>query len=153
MFKVIIKHSSKLLFYIMRFHVTIKNNKRTHMKKILGILTIIFFLQSCYYDKEEILYPTTESDCNSTNSDFASVKLIVQENCLSCHSNSSANTLGGSVKLEDFNDIKNYADNGKLLGSIKHKSSYSAMPKNGAKLSDCKISQIENWINSGTPNN
>lgn len=123
------------------------------MKKILGLLLVVFFLQSCYYDKEEILYPTTENDCNAENSDFASVKNTIFENCLSCHSNSSANTLGGSVKLEDYADIKNYADNGKLLGSIKHESSYSPMPKNGAKLSDCKISQIENWINSGTPNN
>lgn len=123
------------------------------MKNILGILIIIFFLQSCYYDKEEILYPTTQDDCKSENSDFATVKITIQENCLSCHSNSSANTLGGSVKLEDYADVKNVADNGKLLGSIKHESSYSAMPKNGAKLNDCKISQIENWINSGTPNN
>ncbi len=123
------------------------------MKKIFGILIIIFFLQSCYYDKEEILYPVTEDTCNASDSDFATIKNTISENCLSCHSNTSASTLGGSIKLEDYADIKSYADNGKLLGSIKHESGYSAMPKNGAKLNDCKISQIENWINSGTPNN
>lgn len=127
--------------------------KNLIMKKIIGILLIVLSLNSCYYDKEEILYPPTTSECNSTNSDFTSVKITIQENCLSCHSNSSASTLGGGIKLEDYADIKNYAENGKLLGTIKHESSYSAMPKNGAKLNDCKISQIENWINSGTPNN
>lgn len=127
--------------------------KKIRMKKIIGIILIASFLNSCYYDKEEILYPTTESKCNATNSDFTSVKITIQENCLSCHSNSSASTIGGSIKLEDYADVKNYAENGKLLGTIKHESAYSAMPKNGAKLNDCKISQIENWINSGTPNN
>jgi hypothetical protein len=27
------------------------------------------------------------------------------------------------------------------------------MPKSGAKLSDCRITQIRIWIESGTPNN
>ena len=126
------------------------------MKKILYIIatvTLVLFFQSCYYDKEEILYPNIENTCNSSDADFGTIKNTISENCLSCHSNSLASTLGGSLKLEDYADIKNYADNGKLLGSIKHESGYSPMPKNGVKINDCKISQIENWINSGTPNN
>lgn len=30
---------------------------------------------------------------------------------------------------------------------------YSAMPKYGAKLNDCDIKKMEQWIASGTPEN
>lgn len=123
------------------------------MKNILGVLLVlIFFVQSCYYDKEEILYPDL-SECNSSDADYLTVKNIISKNCLSCHNNSSASTLGDNIKLEDYDDVKYMAENGKLLGAVKHISSYSPMPKDGVKLNDCSISQIENWINSGTPNN
>jgi len=40
-----------------------------------------------------------------------------------------------------------------LMGTIKHEAGYSAMPKNGMQLSDCKITQTQKWIDDGTPNN
>jgi len=40
-----------------------------------------------------------------------------------------------------------------LMGTIKHESGWSPMPKNGNKLSDCKIQKIDRWILDGTPNN
>ncbi len=124
------------------------------MKKLLLILLTVLFSQSCYYDKEELLYPVTETQCDTTNVSYSgSIIPIVSQYCLSCHSNASAATAGAGIKLEDYSDIKAYADNGKLLGSIKQETGFSAMPKGGGKLNDCNISLIETWINNGALNN
>jgi hypothetical protein len=59
----------------------------------------------------------------------------------------------GNVKLETWADVKIYADNGSLLGSITHQGGYSPMPKGSAKLEDCPIAVIQKWIEMGAPNN
>ena len=124
------------------------------MKKVLIVLLSVIFLQSCYYDKEELLYPVTETPCDTSNVTYSgSVSPIASQYCLSCHSNASAATAGAGIKLEDYADIKVLADNGKLLGSVKHETGISAMPKGGGKLNNCNISLIELWVNSGAPNN
>ncbi len=124
------------------------------MNKIIGIFLIIFTLQSCYYDKEEILYPVINNECDTISVNYSiTVADIISQNCLSCHSNASASTSGGGIPLEDYSDVKANADNGKLLGSIKHEAGYSQMPKDGSKLNDCNISKIEIWINSEAANN
>jgi cytochrome c5 len=80
------------------------------------------------------------------------VKPILQSYCLSCHSNSSAAGSGGGIKLQDYADVKTYADNGKLIGTMNHTSGYSAMPKGGGKLTDCNILVVQTWINKGKLN-
>lgn len=37
--------------------------------------------------------------------------------------------------------------------TITHSNGYSAMPKNGNKLSQCNIAQFKRWIDQGMPNN
>ena len=124
------------------------------MKYLIGTILIIFTLQSCYYDKEEILYPVINNECDTISVNYSiTVSDIISQNCLSCHSNASASTSGGGIPLEDYSDVKVNADNGKLLGSIQQLTGYSPMPKGGSKLNDCNISQIEIWINSGAANN
>ncbi len=87
--------------------------------------------------------------CDANNHSFqADILPIIQQSCVGCHSGSQAS---GSVWLETYNDIYPYAINGKLLGTVKHQAGYSAMPP-GIQLDDCRIAQIENWINNGAPN-
>lgn len=45
--------------------------------------------------------------------------------------------------------MKPFVDSGSFLGSIKHNSSYSAMPKDGSMLPDCQIKLIEKWVADG----
>ena len=47
--------------------------------------------------------------------------------------------------------VKVQALNGRLIGSIDHLG--GTMPKGGAKLTSCTITKIQQWVNSGTPNN
>ncbi|MBP1667706.1 MAG: hypothetical protein H6Q21_72 [Bacteroidetes bacterium] len=120
---------------------------------ILFAILLLMMVSSCYYDSEEYLYPNTSSQCDTTDVTYSkSVVPIIQNSCLSCHSNSTA-ALGGNIKLEDYADVKLRADDHRLLGSIEHQSGYSPMPQGSKKLDDCKISTVRIWVNAGAPNN
>jgi hypothetical protein len=57
----------------------------------------------------------------------------------------------GGISLEGYNNVVNIADDGRLLGVVRHEAGYPAMPKNSPKLPDCDIRQLEIWIENGTP--
>jgi hypothetical protein len=120
---------------------------------VLFTILLLMMGSSCYYDSEEYLFPNTSSQCDTTDVTYSkSVVPIIQNSCLSCHSNSTA-ALGGNIKLEDYADVKLRADDHRLLGSIEHQSGYSPMPQGSKKLDDCKISTVRIWVNAGAPNN
>jgi hypothetical protein len=120
---------------------------------LLSTILIILLLSTCYYDSEEYLFPQVNNQCDTTSFTFSTdVKPILENNCYSCHSNSSA-SLGGGIKLEDYADVKVQASNGHLMGSIEHSSGFSPMPQGTAKLDDCKITIIRKWIDAGMLNN
>ncbi len=113
-------------------------------------ISLLLPFQSCYYDIEEELYPVSSCD-TSVNSFALSVVPILSANCYTgCH---AASVSIGGVTLEGYDNVRVVVDNGKLLKSIKHEAGASAMPKSAPKLNTCNISKIENWINSGAPNN
>lgn len=120
------------------------------MKKILLIFTLlIFVLYSCKYNNEEELYPSAEG-CDTTDMSFNDdIKPILSAHCFSCHDNSNASTIGAGIAIEDYGDVKKRADNGSLLGAIKHTSGYSRMPLGSSKIDVCKIVKIEAWVNDG----
>ena len=123
------------------------------MKKLVLPL-ILFILSGCYYDSEEALFgkPGTGT-CDTSVSNFSTqVKPILNSYCLTCHSNANASGSGSGIKLENYADVKTYVDNGKLVGSIEHTSSYP-MPKGGGTLSTCDIAIINAWITKGALNN
>jgi uncharacterized membrane protein len=127
---------------------------RNLFMRIIIFITMTVIAYACYYDNEEYLYPQLDTTCDTTTVTFSSsVQPVLQENCLSCHSNNSASSLGGNIKLEDYQDVKQRADDGSLLGTISHESGYSPMPKGASRLNNCKISIIKIWINSGSPDN
>ena len=126
------------------------------MKLLNSVLIVLLMAISsgCYYDNEEKLYSQVDNTCDLTSVTFAAtVKPILQASCLACHSNSSANSSGGGIKLQDYVDVSVQAKNGKLMGTVKHASGYQAMPQGGGKLSDCEISKLQKWIDNGTLNN
>jgi len=128
-------------------------NRMHSVTFIFPLLIMLFSISACYYDSEEYLFPKINNQCDTVNTTFSqTVKPIIENNCYSCHSNGTS-SMGGNIRLEDYSDIKVYADNGKLLGSITHANGYSPMPKGVAKLEDCKITMIQKWINDGTLNN
>jgi hypothetical protein len=120
---------------------------------ILVILLPCFFLTACYFDKEAIVYPGN-ANCDTTNITYSSSVIpIVRSHCYSCHGASKFNSLGANINLEGYSNLTIPANNGTLMKSIEHQAGASPMPKNASKLSDCDITTIRLWINSGSPNN
>lgn len=118
-------------------------------------LILIYCMSGCYYDSAEALLgiPSTNTTCDTTITNFISqVKPILQSNCYSCHANAYAAGSGSGIRLENYADVKIYADNGRLMSSIEHTSNYP-MPKNGGTLTACEINTIKLWIKRGTLNN
>ena len=104
---------------------------------------------SCYYDVEEDLYPDETCVTEGVTYQF-DIQPIIDNNCNVCHNSVSRQ---GGIILEGYDNLSQYAANGRLLGVIKHQSGFSPMPKDQGKLPDCTIAQIEAWINAGYPNN
>lgn len=117
-------------------------------------LVSALFISSCYYDKEDLLYGGANSaPCTDTTSTVSYVQKVIpllQQYCYSCHTGSfpSGNALMGTYAAD-----KAMAQNGKLYGTINHSAGYSPMPKGMAKMSNCQITTIKKWIDSGMLNN
>lgn len=118
----------------------------------LSIMALIFTLSfsSCYYDNEEDLYPGSIS-CDTINISYAgTVAPILQNNCNACH-----NTVDqqAGIITDNYTDLQTIINNGKFRGAINHLNGYSPMPKDGDKLNECDLKQINIWLDSGAPNN
>ena len=122
------------------------------MKLIIKIamILLIAFTAGCYYDTEEHLYPKTYNPCDDAVPTFSKTVTTILQPCMSCHSNSNAQSSGGGIKLENYADIQS---NTRLIGAVNHSSGYSYMPKGGGSLPDCEISQLQKWIDNGMLNN
>jgi hypothetical protein len=126
------------------------------MKKIIftslsfGFTAVL--INACTYQTAELLYPKTNlANCDSTVFSYSKIIApMMQESCVSCHSNSS---VSGVVNLQDYQNIAIWAKNGKLYNSISHNGLASKMPQGGAKLADCKVLLVKKWIEAGFPNN
>lgn len=125
------------------------------MKPVLIILIVsLYFFESCYYDKQDLLYPDGKTPCDtSVVAKFSSDVLPVMNascNTSGCHNITSA---AGGIILDTYNGVKTQSINGRLMGSMNQTGGYSAMPRGAAKLNSCILIKIQQWINSGTPNN
>ncbi|MCA6448452.1 MAG: cytochrome c [Chitinophagaceae bacterium] len=120
------------------------------MKNIIILIIVCCFFTSCYYDKSELIYPTTT--CDTTNIKYStSITTILNANCNSCHGGTAI--AGASIKLDTYNSILNYVKNNTLINSILQNGQASPMPKGGGKLAACDIQKIQTWINAGAQNN
>jgi hypothetical protein len=124
--------------------------KNIHIIFTSVCLVIVFAsLESCYYDKEEVLYP--DSICDTADVRYSTIiQPVLSSNCVSCHGGS---TPSAGIKLDTYEGVSIQAANGRLWGAISHTGNFSPMPKNAAKLSDCSITKIKKWLDAGHPNN
>jgi hypothetical protein len=123
------------------------------MKRHIIPVFVIFILcfASCYYDNEEALYPSYNSACDTSTVTFTgTINPILNNNCLSCHSNATAAAAGNNIRLENYADV--VARITSVIGSVKHTGTFSPMPKGGGKLKDCSLTQFDIWIRKGMPN-
>lgn len=89
--------------------------------------------------------------CDSTVFTYSgAIQNIIQNKCQGCHSSSGAQ---GGIDLSSYAAVNARVIDGKLWGAVNHMNGFFPMPKNGAKLSDCELTQIRKWIEAGSPNN
>ena len=122
---------------------------------IIGSLLLSIGVQSCYTDNEEELYGSSTTVCDTAVGTYtANVLPLMNAQCATagCH---NAATASAGANLSTYASTKTYITNSKdfFIGSIKHTSGFSAMPKSGNKMAACEIAKIESWINAGMPNN
>ncbi|MCX6243160.1 MAG: cytochrome c [Bacteroidetes bacterium] len=118
------------------------------IRLIIPLYAIITLLPSCYYDKEETLYPFKA--CDTTNVTYSqTVAPIIATNCNTCHSGQNPT---GKINLDSWPSLTVSVNNGKLVPAIEHTGPFP-MPQGGSKLSDCDISRIKKWISNGAPDN
>ncbi len=130
--------------------------KRTKMfLGIIGTASVVALLStSCANNKKDVLYGCIDT----TNISYSkTVKVVLENNCYSCHSAANSGS-GGGIVLDNHDAVFNFidttagGDGGTLLKDIKHLG--NAMPKPPAsKLSDCDIAKIAHWISEGGKDN
>jgi hypothetical protein len=133
------------------------------MKKILfpfifcmSAVAISTLVESCYYDKESVLYPTASTaTCDTTTAKFATfVSPLIANGCAtaSCHSTTAK---ASGINLGNYAAIKAYivADKETFIGSIDQIVGFSKMPKGGGKFAACDITKLKAWMNAGALNN
>lgn len=124
------------------------NQSRKPWWAMAAITSMAVWMAACSFDKEEERFPVIPT-CDSVAVSFnAEILPIVQNQCLSCHSLSSA---VGNVVIEQYSDFAPYTTSGRLVRAVEYNGS-SPMPPSG-KLSDCDISKFRNWVADGAPNN
>ena len=126
------------------------------MKLILSLLILMICMvtvNSCYYDKADLLYGSGNAPCTDTTGNISYTQKIVpvlQQYCYSCHTGSFPS---GGIMMGTYTTDKAIAQSGKLYGSISYSAGYSPMPKGMPKLSNCQVAVIKKWIDAGMLNN
>ncbi len=134
-------------------HKTIKIREMKIIISFIIGLVVVGCIPSCYYDNEELLYKNTNTPCiDSVGVVSYSQKVvpILQQNCYTCHNSSFPS---GNVLMGTHITDKIIAQNGRLMGTIKHAVGFSIMPKGMPKLSNCQIATINKWVVGGMLNN
>ncbi len=118
-----------------------------NLKKILKIvffaLVILLTAVSCKQNKEEC----TPKKQVSYEQDIAP---IIKTECFECHAPDKYKQKASRVRIFNYKFLKEYAENGVLLGALTHQKGYIPMPyKKGTKIASCSIEMIAQWINTG----
>jgi hypothetical protein len=95
-----------------------------------------------------------DDDCSSENMSYSmDVRPILQSNgCMTagCH---GGDAMTNPLFMDSYESLKIYIDANRLLGSLRHQSGFSPMPKQGEKLTNCELLKIDSWIAQGAQNN
>ena len=112
---------------------------------LFGLSVVLIFGNACYYDKEELLYPSAGNNCQGVAAKFTQVNSIIQSKCAisGCHDAASTNSGGPFL---NYSQIKNHAFN------IKIQVQTGLMPQSGS-LTPAELKSIVCWVDSGAPNN
>lgn len=112
---------------------------------LLGSLALIF--AACSSENVEDL----SDDCKTREITYQSeMESLISSNCATAGCHVGPNGIGG-LDLSTFNDVKQIAATGQLLGRVTG-SNGNIMPPSG-QLGQCEIKKITAWVQDGAPEN
>lgn len=115
---------------------------------LLPVIAFVFILGGCASDSEEELYPGSIA-CDTTDVTYSkSLAPVFAANCNSCHSGDNP---ANNIRTDNYSSVK--TNIARIHGAINREPGFSAMPQDGAKLSDCDLKKIDIWIADGMPEN
>ncbi len=92
-----------------------------------------------------------QADCNPDDFSFATnIEPVVSAYCAGCHGGSSPDA---DLLLETYDQIKTIALDGRLMDALYGTNNATLMPDNTTGLPECNISNFQNWVDAGAPNN
>lgn len=120
--------------------------KKINSLLFIGAIFFMVFINSCYYDNEEELYPNFVCDTSAATF-MAVIDPIIKSNCAlsGCHVPGGS----GNGDYTNYAGIKAAVDNGKIQ---ERAINLRNMPPSGP-LSNCDILKLQTWINNGALNN
>jgi hypothetical protein len=120
----------------------------------LSATMCVLSFSSCYYDSDEFLYTGFDFNCDTLEVSYSNAVLpILDFYCFTCHSSKNHISRGAGNNLEDFDQLRLYAEKGILMGALRHEPGFANMPKDAPKLDECDIRVIEKWVGQGNPQN
>jgi|SRR3569832_1524949 len=125
------------------------------MKNSVAAFVLFFIISGCYYDNLKEIHPSVELiRCDTSDNITYSnqLKPIFDVSCgtnnTACHSSSGSE---GHYGLATYNDALQDVSNGTLMDRLTTNDPSKMMPKNGSRLPDCIISEIQTWVNNQAP--
>jgi hypothetical protein len=111
----------------------------------IALLISITFLLGCTAVSEEDLVDATPIPEKVTY--VEDVKSIIDNNCISCHSNPPQN--GAPMPLVNFENVKDAIENRNLIGRISTEDPAFLMPFGGPRLPQNLIDIVIQWNEDG----
>ena len=111
-----------------------------------SIWLLMLMFTGCYYDKDELLNPPSNVDCNAISAKYADVAPIISQKCAGAGCHDAATAAGGTI-LENYDQVKSRSSRINQRVIVE-----KTMPP-GMALTPSEIAIIRCWISSGMPNN
>lgn len=122
--------------------------------KLLTLASVALLLGACASQNGEDLLASgglPVPACDTAHVTYAgTVAPLLQQQCSGCHGGSQP---AAGFAVGSYAQVRAKAANGQLLGTLNHDPGYPPMPQGGAKLSDCDLAKLRQWVAAGALNN
>ncbi len=110
------------------------------MKKLFILpIALLLFISSCSTESEDGMNQLPAKDVTYT----ATIKVIIDDNCLNCHVNPPIN--GASMSLITLENVSDAILNRGLIGRVES----GSMPPVGDYLTDTQVQALKDWQTGG----
>lgn len=120
------------------------------MKNKMAKYFLFLGMISCKYEKNMSPEVKCQAEVLNVVSYKNNIQKILNDNCNNCHSNRNHS---GGIALEDFEDVKFWANNGSINEQIVSVNGATPKMPRGSIMSDCDVKIIQKWLSQGALQN